>query len=440
MDIEKAAKEAQDRIDQEMAGNPSIRKMIEIVEEFLHTARVMCYGGTAINNLLPEKDRFYDPKTDIPDYDFYSETPQLHALLLSDRFVRAGYKGVEAKPGVHLQTFKVFVDSTAVADITFLEKPIFEKLWNEHIVANKIHYVTPNFLRMSMYLELSRPRGDVSRWTKVYNRLMLLNNHYPVGCNTHHVQDNIQESYLSTERRNEVEKELQKDTSILLGINAAMLHEKHANNKWTLPVDVLVNANHFESVADRYATLFESGGKVKIEEYPAYARLLPKHIDIRDEESGTLLVRVFETLACHSYHELKSGLRVASIPTLLQFFFAFSYADAHFLEGFDENRIICTAQRLMDLIKDHKRRFQILTPIDCMGKQETLFDMREHAAALRSKTTQDSVDFFKFFFTYRPTQLSKSQRQKVRKDVKKTLKKQGSISSVPKYLELDSTS
>ena len=175
MDIEKAAQEAQDRIDREMAGNPSIRKMIEIVEEFLHTARVMCYGGTAINNLLPEKDRFYDPKTDIPDYDFYSETPQLHALLLSDRFVRAGYKGVEAKPGMHLQTFKVFVDSTAVADITFLEKPIFDKLWNEHVVANKIHYVTPNFLRMSLYLELSRPKGDVSRWTKVYNRLMLLN-------------------------------------------------------------------------------------------------------------------------------------------------------------------------------------------------------------------------------------------------------------------------
>jgi hypothetical protein len=95
MDIEKAAKEAQDRIDREMAGNPAIRKMIEIVEEFLHTAKVMCYGGTAINNLLPEKDRFYDPKTDIPDYDFYSETPQLHALLLSDRFVSDGSADIQ---------------------------------------------------------------------------------------------------------------------------------------------------------------------------------------------------------------------------------------------------------------------------------------------------------------------------------------------------------
>jgi hypothetical protein len=30
-----------------------------------------------------------------------------------------------------------------------------------------------------MYLELSRPAGDVSRWEKVFKRLNLLNTHYP---------------------------------------------------------------------------------------------------------------------------------------------------------------------------------------------------------------------------------------------------------------------
>ena len=33
---------------------------------------------------------------------------------------------------------------------------------------------------MAMYLELSRPKGDVSRWEKVLKRLTLLNKHYPV--------------------------------------------------------------------------------------------------------------------------------------------------------------------------------------------------------------------------------------------------------------------
>jgi len=44
-----------------------------------------------------------------------------------------------------------------------------------------ITYAPPNFLRMGMYLELSRPDGDVSRWEKVYKRLILLNKHYPLS-------------------------------------------------------------------------------------------------------------------------------------------------------------------------------------------------------------------------------------------------------------------
>ena len=33
---------------------------------------------------------------------------------------------------------------------------------------------------MLMYLELSRPNGDVGRWEKVLKRLTLLNKHYPL--------------------------------------------------------------------------------------------------------------------------------------------------------------------------------------------------------------------------------------------------------------------
>ncbi len=33
---------------------------------------------------------------------------------------------------------------------------------------------------MNMYLELSRPAGDISRWEKVLKRLILLNKNYPL--------------------------------------------------------------------------------------------------------------------------------------------------------------------------------------------------------------------------------------------------------------------
>jgi hypothetical protein len=39
-----------------------------------------------------------------------------------------------------------------------------------------------------------------------------------------------------------------------------------------------------------------------------------------------------ETRACHSYHTTADGIKVASIPTILQFYFAFMYS------GVDEHR------------------------------------------------------------------------------------------------------
>lgn len=423
MEIDAIAEKAQSILDREAANNPAIRKMIGIVESFIKEHRVMCYGGTAINNLLPTEDQFYDPETDIPDYDFYSETPQLHAMMLADKFERAGYTNIETKPGTHLGTFKVFVDFNGIADITELNKDIFERLWKEDIQEDGIHYVTPNFLRMSMYLELSRPRGDVSRWSKVYRRLQLLNKHYPVGCPVSK-KDVIREAYLSDEFRAEIETVLGKEDVILLGMNAALLHLKEPKNRWTLPLDILALPKDYESVTEQFAKLLDKQGKIHINDYPPYEELLPRHADIVDKESGTLLVRVFETSACHSYHQLKDGMKIASIPTLLQFFFAFLYADQHFMEEYDENRIICTAERLMNLANgsSSKRRFQMLTPLECLGKQETLFDMREHASKLRQKLSKDSPEFLRYFFTYKPTEATKTQKKKLRKELRKTMK------------------
>ena len=51
---------------------PEVKKMISIVEKFLTKKGLICYGGTAINNILPEMTQFYDKELDLPDYDFFS--------------------------------------------------------------------------------------------------------------------------------------------------------------------------------------------------------------------------------------------------------------------------------------------------------------------------------------------------------------------------------
>jgi len=404
-DLEKIVGRLELENDKKAAANPITKQSLSIVHQFLKDYSVMCYGGTAINNLLPPEDRFYDPETTVPDYDFYSRTPQEHAMTLADKLSAAGILSVEVKPGMHLGTFKVFADYEGVADITHLDKDIFERLWNEKMVVDGIHYVTPNFLRLSMYLELSRPRGDVSRWKKVYERLMLLNTHYPMVCPSHTQKE---ETPATEENRKEVESILKNHNVVLLGITASQIHQDRTP-KWSAPITILAEAKTLETLANGKKTEVHTGSEI-----------LPAHTDIFDKE-GNVMVRVHETAACHSYHTMASGIKIASIPTMLQFVFAYMYS------GVDEDEIthlMCVAQRLVDLANHkEKRRYALLTPVDCLGTQETLMDMKKHKAELYAKlsTNKSSVDFLKFFFSYNP-KTTKTKKQKLKDDLKKTRK------------------
>ena len=74
-DLREAIQEAEDLIQYEQAHNPEILYAIDIVERFLRKKKRVCYGGTAINALLPKKLRFYDEDKDLPDYDFFTPEP-----------------------------------------------------------------------------------------------------------------------------------------------------------------------------------------------------------------------------------------------------------------------------------------------------------------------------------------------------------------------------
>jgi hypothetical protein len=291
----------------------------------------------------------------------------------------------------------VFSDYIPVADISHLNKPIFTKLWNDSVIRDGIRYVPPNFLRMSVYLELSRPRGYVDRWKKVYQRIRLLNEEYPVVCPTS--DNSINEEYATPEVREKLESLLLNNEVVLLGFNASTIQS--GKNEWKLPMDLLVEPKNFERITKDLINIF-GRGETKKREFEEYGELLPAHADI--VHSGKLLVRVYETIACHSFNKLPSGLMVASIPTLLNFFFAMLYADKEFLEHTSRQRLVCTAHKLMEMANNSaKRRFKLLTPITCIGKQEELTDMMRKKSQLYTKLSKKKgSQFEKYFFTYQP--------------------------------------
>jgi hypothetical protein len=408
-DIERISEIALKDIDKRNASDPDVKKMLDVVHRFLETHRLLCYGGTAINDILPKKEQFYDKKYDIPDYDFFSEIPQVHAMKLADRIKNIGFKSVEVKPGSHMGTFKVFADYIPIADITYLNQDLFKKLWAKKIEKNGISYVPPNFLRMSIYLELSRPKGDVSRWTKVYERLLLLNKHYPLKAEC---PKDAQPS-LDSETKNAIQTVLISNHAVLLGFTSASIHEKHP--VWEYPVDVLCNPDkRKELVAELHSIV---NGVTK--DHGTYADIIPPHTDIRRD--GKVIVRVFETAACHSFHTTRSGLRIASIPTILQFFLAMIYGD-HYTS---EDRLLCVAQHLIDMANgDAKRRYKLLTPIDCIGHQKSLIDIRRDKADIYSKLKdkKTSKHYLRYFFSYTPTETTQTRKLKLRKQLRKTLR------------------
>jgi hypothetical protein len=173
------------------------------------------------------------------------------------------------------------------------------------------------------------------------------------------------------------------------------------NKNWTTPIGLLAERETIERLT--------KGEKVEVNEEND---ILPRRTSVMSEDGKKSLFRFYETTACHSYHEMENGVRVASIPTTLQFFFAYLYSGAQ-----EENvaSVLCIAQRLVDVASSKaKRRFEILTPKECIGVQESFIEMKRHKAELFEEFGKDrsSKKFLEYFFTYNPDDSSSKKKAK----------------------------
>jgi hypothetical protein len=181
--LEEAVDKATEKLNYESAHDKEILRSLEVVASFIRKKKRVCYGGTAMNAILPDSKKFYDPRVDLPDYDFYTPDVDGDIEELVQLLKREGFKEVYHKVGIHEGTKKILVNFMPVADISAIEPELFAVLLRRSILKEGMHYTDENILRMMMYLELSRPKGMPSRWTKVFERLQLINDLFPIkGC------------------------------------------------------------------------------------------------------------------------------------------------------------------------------------------------------------------------------------------------------------------
>jgi len=402
---------------QKAANSEDVKRMIQILEDFLVRKKLVCYGGTAINNILPKYAQFYNRDIEIPDYDFFSDHAMDDAKELTDLFFNAGYLETEAKSGVHKGTYKVFVNYIPMADITQLHPDLYTSIKKEAITVAGIKYTPPNYLRMSMFLELSRPAGDVSRWEKVLKRLTLLNTYHPmkseIDCHSIDFQRRVEtvgakesEKIYFAVRDSFIEQGV-----VFFGGYASSLYSKYMDKKRRSLMNKIPDFDVLSEDPNRCALIIqekleEQGFKnVAIIEHEGIDDVIPKHIQVTVGKET--IAFIFEPVACHNYNTIQIGnqeINVATIDTMLSFYLAFIYANKPY---FEKDRILCMAQFLFEVEQKNRleqkgllKRFSI----KCYGKQATLETMRAEKAEKFKELAdkRNGPEWNEWFFKYAP--------------------------------------
>lgn len=429
------AVEESESIQKDKLNTMDIRKMISIVETFLKTKKLICYGGTAINNILPIEAQFYDKKTEIPDYDFFSSTPLEDCKELADIYFNTGFVDVEAKAGVHYGTFKVFVNYTPMADITYMHPSLFQRIYEESISISDIRYCPADFLRMNMYLELSRPAGDVSRWDKVVRRLILLNKYHPIKSNAVCIIEKVDENtvIMDTASSRKVKKmqliiqeEMANLGAVFFGGYAASLYSKYMNSESSrIASNVICLDVIYENPNEAVQILREKLknldlGVIKVIKHEEFNDMIPQHVELQIDDKPVIFI--FKPIACHNYNEIKLNnltLNIATIDTMMTFYLAFYYTQTPSLS---RDRIFCMVQFMFDISQKWLMDRGILKRFStvCYGYQPTLTDIRAKKTAMRRdpKIVRGSHEFEMWFLNYKPFESETKLRLKKAKAIK----------------------
>jgi hypothetical protein len=411
---------AQEKIGKRVVNTPEIQEMINIVENFIRRKSLVCYGGTAINNILPKEDQFYDKDLEIPDYDFFSPNSLDDAKELANIFHDRGYVEVEAKSGQHAGTFKVFVNFIGIADITYLSPELFDSIKANAIRVAGILYTPPNYLRMSMFLELSRPAGDTDRWEKIFKRLTLLNKHYPLigkQCASINFQRKLGGHLAGDEIYDVVKETFINQGVVFFGGYAISIYSKYMpkslQKKFEKIPDFDVLSNDPETTAEIVKERLKDVDitNVKIIKHDKIGDVIPEHYEIVVDKDT--IAFIYKPVGCHSYNNIyvnEKVVKIATIDTMLSFYLAFLYTNRGY---FDPDRILCMSQFLFDVEQKNRleqkgvlRRFSVT----CYGHQKSIEEIKAEKASKYKelKDKKGTKEYEEYFLSYKPSDLHKS--------------------------------
>jgi hypothetical protein len=398
--IEARLKEATDlageRAKYDSAHDEEVLNALTVVANFIRRKKRVCYGGTAMNAILPEKDKFYDSEVDLPDYDFYTPELEDDVVELVDDLKAAGFKDVYQRVGIHEGTKKILVNFVAVADVSRIEKDLYNVFYERSIAVDGIHYTDPDILRMMMYLEISRPRGQVARWEKVFERLQLINRAFPPRSGrsgsamqrssramrpgrSGRCSDRPEGKRIPAAAQEALIKYIVENQRVLcngpvLGLYARGIRRGDA----VFRADVGSGPMLFTSPdpkedAMRLKGLLKTVGKVEVYVHKPRGEIVPERFELRVD--GQIVCLMMEEVACHSYNNFPLGdgqvIQVGSLEFLITLYLSLHIFTKHSREILGPDAM-CLVARCVDLAMENylsdKSQFPPFS-LSCRGHQ-----------------------------------------------------------------------
>ena len=387
--IMRASEIAQAKLDYDSAHNDRVLLAIGVIEHFLKKKHRICYGGQAINAYLPAKHKFYNPEYSIPDYDFFTPSQDADIRMIYQDLKKAGFTEIAVREGMHEGTLKVYVDYIPIADLTIIDPKLYRVLSKREYRVDGISYLDASTLRMLMYLELSRPRGEVRRWEKVFERLMLFNEF--VSIKPCHSPSILFKKGLTVPQTKYILDFIIESQRIFAGADLLSFYEnayrrKNQHIKWIFSQNkpilffsptALVDAN---SIIAEF-TYMQEQSKEKHKSYTVTSyynkgiEMIPSvHIIQRGKQP---IVFIIEQSACHAYFDVSikddKTLRVASMDTLITLYFSLGFVQSRY---FNLGSMECLANQLVQLsIHTRKNPDNFSFPfisLDCSGHQSSI--------------------------------------------------------------------
>lgn len=285
--------------------------------EFLAKKRVLLYGGTALNELMPEPRKFYEPYA-LPDIDVLSPDAKKIAHDMVNLYSKNKHQANTFTEALHQGTYKVYSDGIQIADITQCDITVYDMLRKKSIIGrNNIQIISPQYIRMTLHKLFSQP-NDAHRWSKIYERLKSYYKTFPI-VSSHSIKsakDNDDDINADIDA---IVQSMPEETVFLGKREVMMLLGRKTPIEFPFPPLLALTDQDLSHVVAKIRRDVKNISVSKIYEADHF---VPSHVILSVDNKPMGII--FRLSSCVAFNQLKNKPRVAGIHTMIDMFLSMS--------------------------------------------------------------------------------------------------------------------